>query len=208
MAMYVMEEMPDIHGTGEQVLYPRFAMIDQVSTEDLIRQIASSSGFNVGDVEGVITQIGIEMARQMAEGKSVKLDGIGTFSPSLALCKDKEREKTGEGETHRNARSIVVGSVNFRVDRKMVRRINGRCLLERAPWKSQRSSQKYTPEQRLALAVRYLEEHSFLTVYEYRRLTGLLRTTVTNELRQWAYTPGSGIGIDGRGTHRVYIKKT
>ncbi|MSL99165.1 DNA-binding protein, partial [Escherichia coli] len=29
-----------------------------------------------------------------------------------------------------------------------------------------------------------------------------------NELRQWAYTPGSGIGIDGRGTHRVYIKKT
>ena len=54
MAMYVMEEMPDIHGTGEQVLYPRFAMIDQVSTEDLIRQIASSSGFNVGDVEGVL----------------------------------------------------------------------------------------------------------------------------------------------------------
>ena len=61
MAMYVMEEMPDIHGTGEQVLYPRFAMMEQVSTEDLIRQIASSSGFNVGDVEGVITQIGIEM---------------------------------------------------------------------------------------------------------------------------------------------------
>ena len=102
----------------------------------------------------------------------------------------------------------VVGNVNFRVDRKMIRRINGRCLLERAPWKSQRSSQKYTSEQRLALAVRYLEEHPFLTVYEYRKLTGLLRTAATNELRQWAYTPGSGIGIDGRGTHRVYIKKT
>ena len=102
----------------------------------------------------------------------------------------------------------MVGNVNFRVDRKMMRRINGRCLLERAPWKSQRSSQKYTPEQRLALAVRYLEEHPFLTVYEYRKLTGLLRTAATNELRQWAYTPDSGIGIDGRGTHRVYIKKT
>ena len=43
-----------------------------------------------------------------------------------------------------------------------------------------------------ALAVRYLEEHPFLTVYEYRKLTGLLRTAATNELRQWAYTPGSG----------------
>ena len=213
MAMYIMEEMPDIHGTGEQVLYPRFAMMEQVSTEDLIRQIASSSGFNVGDVEGVITQIGIEMAHQMAEGKSVKLDGIGTFSPSLALCKDKEREKAGEGETHRNARSIVVGNVNFRVDRKMMRRINGRCLLERAPWKSQRSSQKYTPEQRLALAVRYLEEHPFLTVYESCTISSAKKGEInfpapTNELRQWAYTPGSGIGIDGRGTHRVYIKKT
>lgn len=48
MAMYVMEEMPDIHGTGEQVLYPRFAMIDQVSTEDLIRQIASSRRVAIG----------------------------------------------------------------------------------------------------------------------------------------------------------------
>ena len=40
MAMYVMEEMPDIHGTGEQVLYPRFAMIDHrgFNTSDSIQQ--------------------------------------------------------------------------------------------------------------------------------------------------------------------------
>ena len=58
MAMYVMEEMPDIHGTGEQVLYPRFAMMEQVSTEDLIRQIASSSGFNVGDGRRQVCEAG------------------------------------------------------------------------------------------------------------------------------------------------------
>ena len=143
----------------------------------------------------------------MANGKSVKLDGIGTFTPSLTLCSDKEREKPGEGETHRNARSIVVGNVNFRVEKTMIRRINGRCDLERAPWKSRRSSQKYTPEQRLALAVKYLEEHPYLTVHEYQKFTGLLRTTATEELRQWAQQPDSGIGIDGRGTHRIYIKK-
>lgn len=38
MVYYVMEEMPDIHKTGERVLYPRFAMIDQVSTEQLAPQ--------------------------------------------------------------------------------------------------------------------------------------------------------------------------
>ena len=49
MAYYVMEEMPDIHKTGERVLYPRFAMIDQVSTEQLARNLSESSGFNVRD---------------------------------------------------------------------------------------------------------------------------------------------------------------
>lgn len=56
MAYYVMEEMPDIHKTGERVLYPRFAMIDQVSTEQLARNLSESSGFNVGDIIGIVKQ--------------------------------------------------------------------------------------------------------------------------------------------------------
>ena len=207
MAYYVMEEMPDIHKKGERVLYPRFAMIEQISTEQLAQFIAESSGFNMGDILGIVKQVAIEMANQMAQGRSVKLDDIGTFTPALALREGKEREEAGEGAKHRNAQSIVVGKVNFRVDMGLVRRINKRCLLERAPWKTRRSSQKFTPEQRHALAMKYLDTHPFLTVSEYQRLTGLLRTTATNELRQWAYQTDSSIDISGRGTHRVYIKK-
>lgn len=207
MSYYVMEEMPDIHKTGERVLYPRFAMIEQISTEQLAQFVAESSGFNVGDIVGIVKQVAIEMAHQMAQGRSVKLDDIGTFTPALALREGKEREEAGEGAKHRNAQSIVVGKVNFRVDMDMVGRINSRCLLERAPWKTRRSSRHFTPEERLALAVKYLDTHPFLTVSEYQRLTGLLRTTATNELRQWAYQADSGIDITGRGVHRVYIKK-
>ncbi|MDD3038798.1 HU family DNA-binding protein [Bacteroides sp.] len=207
MARYIMEEMPDINGTGERILYPKLARIKQASTEDLINEIAYNSGFNAGVVRGVITQMAQEMAHLMADGKSVKLDDIGTFTPSLTLCRDKEREKVEDGATHRNAQSIMVGGVNFRVEKKMVKRINGRCDLERAPWKSRRSSQKYTSEERLNLVLKYLEGHSFLTVHEYQKLTGLLHTTAAEELRQWAHQPNSGIGIDGRGTHRIYVKK-
>lgn len=138
---------------------------------------------------------------------SVKIDGIGTFTPSLTLGRDKEREDPEEGGSHRNAQSIFIGGVNFRVDREMVRNISERCQLERAPWKKQRSSNKFTSEQRLALALKYLDEHPFLTVWEYRKLTGLLQTAATNELRQWGHQPDSGIEITGRGAHRVYIKK-
>lgn len=202
-----MEEMPDIRKTGKKVTYPKFARIENMSTKELAKRIEDVSGFSAGDIEGVFLQASIEMAHLMANGYSVKIDGIGTFTPSLALCKGKEREEAGDGGTHRNAQSIVVGDVNFRVDRTMIRNINSRCNLERAPWKRQHSSQKYTPEQRLTLALEYLEKHAFLTVREYRRLTGLLQTAATNELRQWAHQPDSGIGIDGIGSHRVYIKK-
>lgn len=207
MARYIMEEMPDIQKTGKKITYPKFARIDNAGLKVLAERVGSVSGFSAGDIEGVLLQTAIEMAHLMAEGRSVKIDGIGTFTPALTLGKDKEREEAGEGGTHRNAQSIFIGGVNFRVDRRMIRNISDRCRLERAPWKRQYSSNKLTPEQRLALAVKYLESHPFLTVSEYRRMTGLLQTAATNELKQWGHQPDSGIGIAGRGVHRVYIKK-
>ena len=207
MARYIMEEMPDLQKTGKRITYPKFARIDNASIKELARRVGDVSGFSAGDIEGVLLQTAIEMAHLMAEGRSVKIDGIGTFTPSLTLGRDKEREDAKEGGKHRNAQSIFIGGVNFRVDREMVRNISERCRLERAPWKKQKSSNKFTPEQRLALALKYLDEHPFLTVWEYRKLTGLLQTAATNELRKWGHQPDSGIEITGRGTHRVYTKK-
>ena len=207
MARYIMEEMPDMQKTGKRVTYPKFAQIDNADIKELAKRVGDVSGFSAGDIEGVLLQTAIEMAHLMAEGRSVKIDGIGTFTPALTLGRDKEREKAGEGGKHRNAQSIFIGGVNFRVDRTMLRNISERCHLERSSWKPQRSSQKFTPEQRLALAVKYLDEYPFLTVWEYRKLTGLLQTAAANELKQWASFPDSGIDIAGRGSHRIYIKK-
>ena len=207
MARYIMEEMPDIQKTGKRITYPKFARIDNVSTKELSKRISDVSSFSPGDIEGILLQAGLEMAHLMAEGRSVKIEGIGTFTPALTLYKGKEREEAGEGGKHRNAQSILVGNVNFRVDRDMLRNINSRCQLERAPWKRQHSSQKFTLEQRLEIAVKFLDEHPFLTVREYRRPTGLLNTAATNELKKWSDLPNSGIVSSGRGTHTVYIKE-
>lgn len=205
MAFYEMKEMPDINKTGERILYPRLAIVSQTSTEELVREITSGSSFTPGDVEGLLVQLSVEIARQLSQGRSVKLDGIGVFTPSLALREGKEREEATEEGERRNAQSIMVGNVNFRVDKSLLRSVNGRCRLERAPWKSGRSSRKFTEEQRQALAVKYLEEHPYLTVADYRTLTGLLHTTAANELRKWAKQPDSKIDTSGRATHRVYV---
>ena len=128
-----MQEMNNLHQDGETLLYPRMIIRDCCGTEELASTISEESSFTPGEVMGMMRQLCRKMAAAMAEGRSVKLDGLGTFSPSLALRKGRERETTDGSGKRRNAGSIEVGSVNFRADRMMVQEINHRCHLERSP---------------------------------------------------------------------------
>ena len=85
MAKYIMEEMPDLQNTGKRITYPKFARVDNASIKELAQRVGDVSGFSPGDIEGILLQTSIEMAHIMAEGRSVKIDGIGTFTASLAL---------------------------------------------------------------------------------------------------------------------------
>lgn len=216
MPHYIMKEMPDLQGTGETTTYPQMVLTGQTDTEQLVRRIAARCTFSPGEIKGVIGELADALAVEMGAGHSVKIDGLGVFTPSLALLPGRERELPQAGKeeataadkdtARRNARSIRVGGVNFRTDKALVRETDKWCELQRAPWKPARSSKRYTPGQRLELARQYLEEHPLLTVSTYQRLTGLLRSAATKELRQWGHTPGTGIGISGSGSHRVYVK--
>ena len=201
-----MQEMPDLRKTGKTAAYPKFRHITQADTEQLAKRMAHGTTFNVGEVKGMLHCLAKTLADLMAEGHSVKIEGIGVLTPALALRADKEPETDVPHAPRRNARSIVVGRVNFRPDKQLLRDINLQCELTRAPGAARRSSKRYTPQQRLQLAQRFLEENAVLTVADYRMLTGLLRTAATEELRQWAALPGSGIRATGRGSHRVYVR--
>lgn len=203
---YLMKELPDLKGTGEQVTYPKMVMRGQTGTRELAQYIAQKCAFAKGVTEGVICELGEALAHELAMGFSVKIEGLGTFTPSLALRNGKQREETGENATHRNAQSIRVGRVNFRTDGNLLADINSQCSLVRAPGKAARSSQQYSPEERLELAKEYIEKHPYLTVQAYSQLTGLLHSAAGTELKKWAGMAGSGIGASGRGSHKVYVK--
>ena len=188
---YQMKEMPDLQGTGEPITYPKMVMTGQTGTRELAEYIAMTSGFSKGVTEGVICELGEALAHEMGMGRSVKIEGLGVFTPALSIYPDKEREQPQESSTNK----------------ALIRETNHWCELERASWKPAHSSKKYTPEQRLALAHQYLDKHAFLTVSIYRQLTGLVRSTATVELRKWAHTPGSGIDTSGIGSHKVYVKR-
>lgn len=202
---YVMREMPDIRKTGETVTYPSFVDMLQVGTSSLAANIARRSSFTEGDVWGIIRLIADEMAKELAAGNTVKLDGIGIFAPSLRMREGVAREQTGDDAVHRNAQSIMVGRICYRNDSGLLGNVNRQCSPMRDSGRYRRSSTKYSEEERLALALDYLKANPYINVRKYMELTGLLVTAATRELRRWSETPGSGIAASGIGSHKVYV---
>lgn len=206
MAQYEMQESNLPNNEGKRILYPRMRLTGQDDLKEIARKISRASTFTPGDIVGLVQGLAEEIAFSMAEGRSVKIDGLGIFTPALGLRKGFERETGEPGSTRRNAMSIYVSGIRFKPDKALLADTNGHCYLERSPRKFRRSSQKYTPEQRLRLAQDYLTEHAYMTVADYEQLTGLLHSSAARELKRWCEQEGSGIGHEGRGTHRVYVR--
>lgn len=204
-AHYTMREMPDMNGEGKTRLYPKLIISSCSEENELCERIADNSTFSPGEIQGILISLCKEMAHAMANGQSVRINGLGVFTPSLSLREGKEEEQADDNGTHRNAVSLEIGNVNFRPDKELVLETNRHCRLVRSKQSFRIRRPDTTPEERLALALRYLEKHPTLTVSEYAELTGLSRTAASDELRRWGHETGSGIGIQGRGSHRIYV---
>ncbi len=206
MARYIKQEMNDLNGTGEKRSYYRMKIEGNISMDKFIERIAfPGSGVSQATVLHVMTAVAEQLARSLAQGQSVTLDGIGTFKPRLGVVKGKEMDTIDGSETKRNARSIEVNGISFRADKALVRETNQYCDLERGGISRVKDS-PYTEEERLSRALRYLDEHTFMRVVDYMKLTGLKRTRATLELQRLASDPASGIVREGWGTHRVYVR--
>lgn len=202
-AFYELREMPDIHGSGKKVVYPHFCRMHQVSTEEVAGYLSAISSFCEGDVVGLLRALSDKIAVEASRGNSVKLDGIGIFTPSLSFVGGVAgNDSDGKNMT---ARTIEISAINFRAEKSLVRRAGDGMELLRHKAGQMRSSAKYTAEQRLALATDYLKTHNYLSVSVYRELTGLLRTAATTELKRWSEMSGSGIVAEGRGSHKRYV---
>ena len=207
MAEYIKQEMPDLTGKGESACYYRMKIYKNVTMEDFIEDVAQpGSGLNPGMVKHVITQVTNKLAWLMATGNSVTIEGLGTFKPTLGVSRFKEMDTLEGEEAKRNAQSIEVNGVNFRVDPALVRQTDHYCTVHRG--KSCRLHKSpYTREERLALALQFLDGHAQMCVDDYVRMTGLSRTTAVRELKAFREDPQSGIDFRGFGSHKVYVRR-
>lgn len=124
MANYEMQESNLPNEEGRKVLFPRMVIRHQVGLDAIARTVSYASTFTPGDIKGLVIALADEMARLMGEGNSVKIDGIGTFTPSLGLRRRRGARKRRRGRLPAQCRVYLRGQYPL-PGRKGFRRQNG-----------------------------------------------------------------------------------
>jgi len=206
MAKYIKQEMNDLQKTGEQKSFYRMKIERNIDAQEFVEHMCHpGSGLSRGVAISVLVRAADTLASLLANGYSVSLDEWGTFKATIGLEKDKEMDTFDGDETKRNARSLRLTGINYRADKVLIREANRHCKLERAG-EARLHHSPYSKEERLKLALQYLEEHGTMRVVEYMELTGLSRTKAAMELKEFRQDLSSGITFIGRGSAKVYVK--
>lgn len=123
---------------GKKVMYPVMKLRGNVDLDGLVQSMTYASAFSPGDIVGIVRSLAQAIACEMAEGHSVKIDGLGTFTPALGLREGAERESGKEGEPRRNATSICLNGIHFKPSRELLHETGKRCHLHRSTDPSRR----------------------------------------------------------------------
>lgn len=193
-------------GSGERKCYYKVRTYSNLCSKDFVERLCyPGSGLNQGDVAKVLCRMVDEMKRWLADGYTVTIDELGTFSLSIGVMDDKEVEDFEGNGKKVTAKRIGVRGVNFRPDKQMVRDISLSCKLHKG-YVSPNNRSPYTREERLKMAQDYIAEHHFMRVRDYEVMTKLPHSTAANELRDFCIQP-TGITSEGRGNTKVYVKR-
>ena len=184
----------------ESVLYPKVVPYGTKTLKDIMKDASMYSGLNASTVQGVVTFLEEMMAEYLANGYNVKLGNIGTFSATLSSRQVKSKEEI-------RAQSIHFDNVHFRAAKELKKDIARQMKLERADSHKafKTSSDEYTSDERFQLLTTYLDKHGFITRSDYSKLTGLLKTKASTELKKWYQE--KRIDKDGRAPHIIYKKR-
>ena len=205
MAQYIKKEMPDLNGTGEKKAYYKLKTWRKLDFNEFVKRCSSlHRTYGRSVIEGVVIAVCEHLAYEISNGYSVKIDGLGTFTAKLGVCEDKEMDDFEEGTTKRNARSIEVTGVKFRADKNLIWEIDQKCDLQRGGEERLRKP-KYSPEERIERARRFIQKNGFMHVDDYARFTGLSYSSASRELRRIASDPLSGIISQGRKSGKLYL---
>ena len=87
-AKYIKQEIADMNDTGRTQAYYKMEL-KPMNYQTFVRQCAREGRMEESTILGVLSLVSEKLALCMAEGFSVKLEGIGTFNAKLGVRDDK-----------------------------------------------------------------------------------------------------------------------
>lgn len=202
-AKYIKQEIADLNGTGRtQACYKM--KLTSMSFRQFVSLCHREGKMDESMILGVLSLVSEKLALCMAEGFSVKIDGIGTFSAKLGMRKDVLPDAFEQGEQTHNVKSIMVNGVAYRADKDLIENTEEKCSLRKGGVSRFKKS-PYTLQERIERARNFIKKNMFMKVPDYARLTGLTRPTAARELRKLREDPSSGITTRGNRSQLVYI---
>lgn len=208
MANYIIENLATGMNSGDERYYPRLVNTQLVGTERIAQIIEERTSFKRGDVLGVLAELVDVVEETLANGDSLKIDGLGVLRPILGLAdKDRRGDWTDEANRLTTARNTRLKTIGFRPSPELIKSIGQQLQITRVCDSLGRQSVSTSKEERILLAQQYIADHGFMRVADYMRLTGLSRASASKELRQIEADSASGISSTGSHSSKVYVAR-
>ena len=212
MPYYYKREINDLNGTGKQVFRYEIRSEGNVTLKNLAHQIHKRyRALGEGEAEGIVNSLLEAISEALSEGYTVTLNDFGTFSLGIGL-KDEDTMVTmrddGEPGKEPNARSIGVKTVHFRASKRLVSDIDYRChnhLFREPGGTAHLHRTQLTREERIQLAVTYIQDHNFMRLGDYAALLHISRAVASRDLQDFVHDPTVPITIDGVRSHKIYV---
>lgn len=207
MAKYTLQEMPDLDGKGKRKVYPKMMVNRTIGTEELLEKMKDYNNAIPSSVIGaVIDDLGDMLVRMLSMGYNVKLDGIGSFSASLAFI-DKKTDELTDDDDKMAYRKVGVRDVRFVADRSLTDRLRHETELQRAePGVNTIRKPQLTTEEHVGKALHIIRDNGFITLGEYATANNISRTTASRELKALTQDEASPLKAQGSGSHKIWVE--
>ena len=210
MAKYKLQEMSDMRDEGKRRVYPKLVTNRTLSRKEFVERMQGyHRGISPSTTEAVLMDVEDMLVQMLSMGYNVNLEGLGTFSLSLGFEDDKPTEMQGDDDKM-TYRKVGVKNINFNASPefvKAVKRETDRDLERDMGGVKVIRKQLYTKEERIARALKVIEENGGITLGEYAYINNLSRTAASLELKAITSKEASPIRSKGNGSHKVWVKR-
>lgn len=209
MIEYKMRKLGDGMLGDPEKHYPKVVSHGVVTLDELAQLIQQRTTFTTADVAGMIVALKQVIAEACAQGRTVKIDGLGLFKPMLGLVSKEERRAwTNSAGRLTTSHNVKLKTVGFKADNDLVREVGRSLELKRMGGLSEGTKPQTTVDERAEMARQYLARKGYMHVRQYAQLTGLDYTAAINELKLLVADAANGITTEGRGPAKVYVLRT